>query len=437
MAVIQARGSAVDATYHSAEGSGGWADATNCIDGTYGTDDATYGRWTTTAALATGYIEVGGFDFSSIPSGATINSTTVKLRHYETNTTRVAAVTFQPVVDGSGVGSAYDCTRATSARSDSTTFTMTLEQLQDASMCVRVNGTRYDGASSSSLYIDYVDIEVEYTAGGTAASASGSLTIGGSASAGVRASAAGSLTLAGSVSARGQATAAGSLALAGTATAATTAAATGALALDSSTTAAAPATASGALTFDDSATAQETAGAQGSLALGGTSTAAAVAIATGSLTLGATATASAPEDVTASGTLTLGGSTTAGAQAAATGSITLGGSVDWKTTTTGSLTLGGGATAKATAVALGTVSLAGLAGLAGAAGNAAAAGLLQLLGTASAGRDNPGTGRLTFGGVVYARGLRGAVTTVHADGPPAPTPPVPSTDRVRVTVTAE
>lgn len=159
MTILNQRGTAVDATNGTT-----WASTNLCIDGTYGTNDATYGTWTNASRSATAYINIGGFDFSSIPAGATINSVTVLIRHYESNTTYINAVTFQPYDGTTAIGSAFAATRATAARSDSTTFSPTLAQLQSAAFCVRVNATRSNQTTSTIFRLDYVDISVDYTA---------------------------------------------------------------------------------------------------------------------------------------------------------------------------------------------------------------------------------------------------------------------------------
>ena len=158
--IAQARGSAVDATDGTA-----WANTGFTVDGDFGDLDATYGTWTRNVALDTAYIDIGGFDFSSIPAGATIISATVSLRHYISSLTRITEVTITPYVDGVAVDDPHVCTRATSARTDSTTFTLTRAQLVDDTFCIRVFAQRADLVNQSVFYVDFVDIEVEATEG--------------------------------------------------------------------------------------------------------------------------------------------------------------------------------------------------------------------------------------------------------------------------------
>jgi hypothetical protein len=161
MTVINARASAVDATNGAT-----WASTASAIDGTYGTVSATYATWTSSVSDATGYIELGGFDFSSIPSGSTINTFTVNLRHLVNNTTRISNVTFQPF-DGSAIGSAFVVTRSTTAATATTTFTVTEAQLKSAAFTIRVGVTHNTSTQSGILSVDYVDVSVDYTAPAT------------------------------------------------------------------------------------------------------------------------------------------------------------------------------------------------------------------------------------------------------------------------------
>jgi PKD repeat protein len=87
----------------------------------------------------------------------------VTLRHLESNTTRLANVQFQPWDGTTAIGSIFTCTRATSARSDTTTFTPTLAQLKSATFKIRTTATRFNGTQAGTFSIDYVDVVVDYT----------------------------------------------------------------------------------------------------------------------------------------------------------------------------------------------------------------------------------------------------------------------------------
>ena len=243
------------------------------------------------------------------------------------------------------------------------------------------SGTDSDGAydGSASNHISYV-ISIKPVTGGTPITASGSITLGGSATAQAAATASGSVTLGGSATGQAPVTASGSVTLGGSATAQGAVTASGSVTLGGTATAQAAATASGSITLAGSATAVDSTGSTAS----------------GSITLGGSATAQAA--TTASGSITLGGSATARAAATATGSITLGGTATGQAplTATGSVTLGGSATAQARATASGSVTLTATAG---AQGRATATGSITLTGTADAAAGGgliPGFARETF-----------------------------------------
>jgi len=159
MPTLNARASVVAGTTNTT-----WGTTANAVDGAFGANNATYSVWTNTTANAVGTIELGfGSQFASIPAGSVINSITVTLRHLESNTTRLANVQFQPWDGTTAIGSLFTATRATSARSDTTTFNPTLAQLKSATFKVRVTATRFNGTQAGTFSIDYVDVVVNYT----------------------------------------------------------------------------------------------------------------------------------------------------------------------------------------------------------------------------------------------------------------------------------
>lgn len=159
MATLNARASVVAATTNTT-----WSTTANAVDGAFGVNNATYSVWTNTTANAVGTIELGfGSQFAAIPAGSIINSVEVTLRHLESQTTRLANVQFQPWDGATAIGSIFTATRATSARSDTTTFNPTLAQLQSATFKVRVTATRFNGTQAGTFSIDYVDVVVDYT----------------------------------------------------------------------------------------------------------------------------------------------------------------------------------------------------------------------------------------------------------------------------------
>lgn len=167
--------------------------------------------------------------------------------------------------------------------------------------------------------------------------------------------ASGSLTLGGTASAAGAATASGSLALGGTATSAAPVSATGSLTLGGAATAAAPASASGSLSLEGAVSAAAPATASGSLDLGGTAQTGTIAL--GGLTLSGAAAAVA--STTAAGSLTLDGAAAAAVAATAAGSLTIAGvgEAAGVTVAIGTLTLDGWAALSAQAAAAGLLTL--------------------------------------------------------------------------------
>lgn len=159
MPTLNARASVVGTTTNTT-----WNTTANAVDGAFGVNNATYCNWTNTTANAVGTIELSfGSQFSSIPAGAVINSVSVTLRHYESNTTRLANVQFQLWDGATAIGSIFTATRATSARSDTTTFVPTLTQVKSGTFKVRVTATRFNGTQAGIFYLDYVDVVVDYT----------------------------------------------------------------------------------------------------------------------------------------------------------------------------------------------------------------------------------------------------------------------------------
>jgi hypothetical protein len=140
-----------------------WTAVTSAVDGTPPANPATYAVWTSSASGATAFIEVSGYDFSAIEDTATLNSVTISLRHFENNTTRIATVTLQAYLGATPVGTALTCTRATAARSDSTTVAVTLAQLKGGTFKVRATATRAAVTQSATFNVDQIDVTADYT----------------------------------------------------------------------------------------------------------------------------------------------------------------------------------------------------------------------------------------------------------------------------------
>jgi hypothetical protein len=141
-----------------------WAALTSAVDGTPPANPATYATWTNAVSSAVGYIEVSGYDFSSIPAGSTITSVTVTLRHLENNTGRFTSVVWQVYDGATTIGAAQTCTLATGARDDAAVRTPTLAQLQSATFKVRATATGAANTQSRIFSVDHIDVTVVYTA---------------------------------------------------------------------------------------------------------------------------------------------------------------------------------------------------------------------------------------------------------------------------------
>ena len=303
-------------------------------------------------------------------SGATLTATTGRFGARTGTNTLVYNSTDATVTTG-GTGSPAFTATATGANAQGQTYLIVLRQSSStaasASGSLTLGGTA--GAAGSVSGTGALTLggtatgqapataSGAVTLGGTAAwtapPAAGSLTLGGSA-AWVAPPAAGALTLGGTAAGSALPTAAGSLTLGGT-SAWTSPPSAGALTLGGSAVAAAPVTATGALTLGGTAVGPGTAAA-GSVTLGGTATGAAPATAAGAVTLGGTAAWVVPS---VAGSIVLGG-TSAWRIPSVPGAITLGGSAASSVTPfTGSITLAGTGTAAAPGAASGAIALGG------------------------------------------------------------------------------
>ena len=208
MTTITRRGSGTPATTSS---SGTWATVTNAVDGTPPANPATYAVWTSTGSSASGSITPAGYDFSSIPAGATINSVTVTLRHFENNITRIPTVRVTPQsgLGGYNLQTLFTCTVATAARDDTQVYTtgliMDLAELQGGCK-FNAAATRAAVTQSATFNVDHIDVTVDYTVAGAdvTGTAEGSITVTGAGAGGptppVTGTAVGSLAVVGTSS---------------------------------------------------------------------------------------------------------------------------------------------------------------------------------------------------------------------------------------------
>lgn len=233
--------------------------------------------------------------------------------------------------------------------------------------------------------------------------------------AGGAATASGALSISGSAAGQAPATAAAAVTLAGTAAGKAPVTAGGAVSVSGSAAAAAPVSPAGTVTFAGAASATGPGvTAAGALAVTGTASGAAPAPAAGSVTVAGTAAAAAPAPAT--GSLALTGTASATAPSAATAAVVLSGSATARATAAAAaaLALSGAATASAQAAAAGTAVFSGTAAASGPGVTASAA--MALAGTAAAKAPAAAIGALSVAGTAAPRAAAGAAGTVTITG---------------------
>jgi hypothetical protein len=225
------------------------------------------------------------------------------------------------------------------------------------------------------------------------------------------ATATGTLSIAGTATAAAPATASGALAVAGTSTGQAPVAATGSFAVAGTATEQAPVAATGSLALTGTGTEQAPVAATGSLALTGTGTAGGNGAVTASGALAVTGTATGQVTAQAAGSVAVAGTATAAGAAAAIGSIVVAGTGTASVTASGAVTLAGTATARSPATATGTVALAGTATSRAAGG---ATGVVTFTGSATA--AGPG-GFVSFGSALPTSVLSAYTGPGYQGGP--------------------
>ena len=141
--------------------SGTWTTPTNAT----GSTAATVAAFTSSTSGATAELDLSGFDFSAIPTGSTVNSVTVSVAQYVSNTARNLASQAQ-VMDGATTIGALQTLTLTTTTTNVDTFTVspTLTQLKSSTFKVRFTGRKAANTQSSSANVDYVSVAVNYTA---------------------------------------------------------------------------------------------------------------------------------------------------------------------------------------------------------------------------------------------------------------------------------
>jgi hypothetical protein len=140
-----------------------WAGAANFA----GTDDGTVATFTSSVSSATGTIDPSGFDFSSIPAGATINNVTVRVNTFCNVTGRCLASQYQ-VMDGAttigAVATGTLTTTTTNVDQFNPSVLPTLAQLQSATFKVRCTARKAASTQSGIISFDFIEVIVDYTA---------------------------------------------------------------------------------------------------------------------------------------------------------------------------------------------------------------------------------------------------------------------------------
>lgn len=130
------------------------------------TSSTTYARFqTSTSGQYTGVIYYC-FDTSDIPSGATINSVTMKAKWSVSSTNNITAVSVQPASGTTLKGSANTTRTTTATAYTLTAGTWTRDELDDAR--VYVTFTRSSGGGSRYMYFYGAELTVDYSAGAPA-----------------------------------------------------------------------------------------------------------------------------------------------------------------------------------------------------------------------------------------------------------------------------
>lgn len=114
-----------------------------------------------TSGTSNGYVAYGGFDFSGIPSNATINSVTIKIKSSVSNTSRMTTATAQARKGTTLVGGALDFKNTSASARTITAGTWSRADLDNLNVYITIK-------RSSTMYTPYayiygMDVTVDYT----------------------------------------------------------------------------------------------------------------------------------------------------------------------------------------------------------------------------------------------------------------------------------
>lgn len=107
--------------------------------------------------------DYGGFDFSNIPDGATINSFTVVVKaKASTGALTVLSLLWQPWSGGSAIGSEYSKSQLTTSLVEyNNTWALTAAQIKSSDFKIRLRGYR-SGNTAYTLSADFIRVTVDY-----------------------------------------------------------------------------------------------------------------------------------------------------------------------------------------------------------------------------------------------------------------------------------
>ena len=141
-----------------------WTVTANAVDGAVGSTPATYALWTNSTSSAVGSIEIGTYDFSTVPAGATNITIQATQRGMVNSTGRVTSISMQ-VYDGATlIGSATAITPVTvAANTVSAAIPLTRAQLVSSTFKVRVTVTHAANTQQLIYNLDHIDVTATYT----------------------------------------------------------------------------------------------------------------------------------------------------------------------------------------------------------------------------------------------------------------------------------
>lgn len=151
---------------------GGYTDAGGILTSPaslQGADDSTYARWISAGRNATANWYATTFDLSEIPAGSTVNSVTVRIKGYTSHTGSPLDYLHAQLYAGiTPKGATFENLALTTLSSNVwATFQYTDVAYADlASLQVWFEGDRANSTVSSTIYVDSVQLTVDYTAGG-------------------------------------------------------------------------------------------------------------------------------------------------------------------------------------------------------------------------------------------------------------------------------